>query len=557
MESGVFLFRPEYQTVLKVFDGSSRYSIPVFQRQYSWEAEQVNDLFEDIYSAFKRNDSYYFLGSIILTGGSDGSYEVIDGQQRLTTLTILFCVLRDMYFKNDNKIINRIRNLEDSKYRLHLVTHTENQNDFFQNIQKENALETFLKDEKKKSDNDGSKFIMAAITLDQCLKDKKWGETKNSMKDFVDYLLNSVGVISIVCSDKKGAVRLFRTLNDRGLDLTTSDLVKSFLYDESESPDEQNVIVEEWKTIENIVAETEDDNPDEMLTCYSYYLLESYQKEALYDRLEEKFKELRKHEKAEDIVYDIKSFAQIYKKVFDSKLKEIMPLWYLPNRLYWTSILATANEWQEEDYTKLSKLIRNTFYTYWIAGFTSAKLKQLTFDIIRLIKSGKALDVIRSTIDDKVLRDNIKKIASERLEGDVDKEAWIKAILLLAEYERTDDSKVEFVEMNGRLQLEHVLPTEWNKNPEWKKTWNDQEAKSWLHKMGNLTLLAGRKNASAGNEYFNIKKDVYLGKGKNKGITAFAITQELLTKSTWTTNEVSNRQTSLLKEIKKNLEIIS
>ena len=75
--------------------------------------------------------------------------------------------------------------------------------------------------------------------------------------------------------------------------------------------------------------------------------------------------------------------------------------------------------------------------------------------------------------------------------------------------------------------------------------------------MGNLTLLAGRKNASAGNEYFNIEKDIYLGKGKNKGITAFAITQELLTKSTWTTNEVSNRQTSLLKEIKKNLEVTS
>ena len=82
--------------------------------------------------------------------------------------------------------------------------------------------------------------------------------------------------------------------------------------------------------------------------------------------------------------------------------------------------------------------------------------------------------MIRSTIDNKVLRDNVKKIASERLEGDVDKEAWIKAILLLAEYERTDDSKVEFVEINGRLQFEHVLPTEWNKNPEWKKTWNDQ-----------------------------------------------------------------------------------
>ena len=557
MESGVFLFRPEYLTILKVFDGSSRYLIPVFQRQYSWGEEQVNDLFEDIYSAFNRNDSYYFLGSIILTDASDGSYEVIDGQQRLTTLTILFCVLRDLYFKNDNKIINRIRNLENSKYRLHLVTHRENQNDFFHYIQKEDALETILKDDEKKSEANDNKFIKAAITLDQCLKDAKWGEKGKSMKDFVDYLLGAVGLISIVCSDKKGAVRLFRTLNDRGLDLTTSDLVKSFLYDEAESPEERKVIVEEWKIIENIVNETEDDNPDQMLTCFSYYLLESYQKEALYDRLEEKFKELRKHEMAQDVVYDIKRFAQIYKKIFDSKLKEIMSLWYLPNRLYWTSILATANIWREEDYAKLSRLIRNTFYTYWVAGFTSAKLKQLTFDTIQSIKSGKGFDVIGSIINKKIIEDNVKKIASDRLERDIDREAWIKPILLLAEYERTDDSKLDFVELNGRLQLEHVLPTEWAKKPEWEKIWGDQDAKLWLHKLGNLTLLAGKKNASAGNESFDIKKEIYLGKGKYKGITAFLITQELVTKKAWTTNEVSNRQTSLLKEIKRDLEIIS
>lgn len=555
METGVFLFRPEYQTILKVFDGSNRYSVPDFQRQYSWEAEQIEDLFDDVYGAFQRRDSYYFLGSIILTGSNDGSYEVIDGQQRLTTLTILFCVLRDAYFPNDNKIVNRIRNLENSQYRLSFLTHLENQNDFFQNIQKDSSLLSILDESKTKSDDYDSRFIKAAITLNSKLRETKWPSGKDTIKEFVDYLLGSVGLITIICSDKKGAVRLFRTLNNRGLDLTTSDLVKSYLYDEATDPKERGIIIEEWKKIEHNISDTEDEDPDEMLTCFSYYLLESYQKEAIYDRLEEKFDEIRKVKRAEDIVFDIRKFSEIYKGIYFSKIKEVLSMWYLPNRLYWTSILATANSWTNEEYAELCKSIRNTFYIYWIAGFTSTKLKQLTFDIIKAVKAKQGIEVVKNLIKKKITDDEVMRIANERLTRDSDEGKWIKPLLMVVEYSRTDESKVDFVEMDRHLQLEHVLPTEWENNKVWKSEWSKTDANNWLHKIGNLTLLLGRKNGSAGNEAFDVKKEIYLGKRKSKGVTPFLLTQEIINEPSWTAEAVNNRQEALIQEVKNELEI--
>ncbi len=558
MEKGMFLFRPNYQTINDVFNGSNRYSIPDFQRQYSWEDEQVEELFDDIYGAFIRKEPYYFLGSIILTDSGNSSYEVIDGQQRLSTLTILFCVLRDKYFNDDKKITNRIENLENSQYRLSFQTHDENQNDFYHTIQKVGALVSIPDNEVMQGKHDENKFINAARILNSRLSDlTRWGDGTRSMNSFVDYLLKSVGVISIVCSDKKGAVRLFRTLNDRGLDLSTSDLIKSYLYDKAKDNYEQKMVVEDWKKIESLVNDTDDKDPDEMLTCFSYYLLGSYQKEAIYDRLEEKFNKMLEKESVQDIVHSIKNFAEIYKGIDSSKIKEVLSLWYLPNSLYWISVLATAKTkgWSEKNYIELAKYIRNIFYDYWIAGFTSAKLKQLTFDVIRSIEEDKGLNYIINLIKKKATEDDVENLAFGRMNRDADKESWIKPLLLLVEYNKTDDSKVDFIDTNRSLQLEHILPTEWKKNEEWRKIWIDEEADKWLHKIGNMALLLGRKNISAGNKAFNIKKDIYSGNGNNPGVTSFIITQEVIANSSWTTAEVSKRQSSLIKEIKEILEI--
>ena len=90
-------FEPKTLTIAELFGNQdSLYKIPRYQRPYKWEGDQVEQLWDDIYSAYEDNISNYFLGSII-TAKDESSIDIIDGQQRMTTLMIFFCVLRDVF----------------------------------------------------------------------------------------------------------------------------------------------------------------------------------------------------------------------------------------------------------------------------------------------------------------------------------------------------------------------------------------------------------------------------------------------------------------------------
>jgi uncharacterized protein with ParB-like and HNH nuclease domain len=120
------IFKPESKTIKEIFgDAMSFYKMPDYQRPYSWEDEQVEQLWDDIYTAFKNNiddstiDENYFLGSIIIIPKGN-EFDVVDGQQRLTTLTILFCVVRDLFsnVQSIKLIKNSIIDFVEEKQRL-------------------------------------------------------------------------------------------------------------------------------------------------------------------------------------------------------------------------------------------------------------------------------------------------------------------------------------------------------------------------------------------------------------------------------------------------------
>jgi uncharacterized protein with ParB-like and HNH nuclease domain len=131
-------FKTDSQTIRNVFDGTNYFQIPDYQRPYSWSDEEIEQLWEDITLAFDSGDLYYFLGPVILAQTEGELLEVVDGQQRLTTLTILFCVIRDFYLeeiskKNSGlakKIENAIKSLIEDRFRLILITQAHYQNQF-------------------------------------------------------------------------------------------------------------------------------------------------------------------------------------------------------------------------------------------------------------------------------------------------------------------------------------------------------------------------------------------------------------------------------------------
>ena len=549
------VFRPDAKSILEVFGNvDSYYQIPDYQRPYSWTDKQISDLWEDLYAAMEAEDPSYFLGPIILIQKPDGYYEVVDGQQRLTTLTILFCVVRDLYEKEIRKrdsrlaerIVNSIISNVDKEDRLKLITQAKSQNEFKEEVLKEVRFpEGPLSQKEKKK----QPFMNAAQLFKERLADLRRQGRIHLVISFLNYLFTRVDVITITCSRQAQAIKLFQVINTRGLDLSNADLVKSYLYGRVLNKKEGDQFIATWNEIET-VSKDMDESIDDLLTYYEYFLLASNPRKTVYEELEAKFKKRDPNE----VIYDFRTFVDSYKKLYDKKSKVVYTLWYLPNQVYWKAIITTAIKEDFKNIDGLTREIRRFYYCYWIGGFYISKIKQFSFNIIGWIKEGRDLAFIKNSLDHKLVEDKVADRVRENIANDAYDANWLKPLLVMIEYEKTDGSKLEFLELNRNIHVDHILPEKWSTVSYWKSRWSNEDATAWLNRMGNLTLLSGRKNCSAQNWAFDKKKDVYRGKGFD-GTTAFLITQALLSKRDWTTRQVKARQKSLVIEAERLLKV--
>lgn len=542
-------FDPKTLTIAKLFgDQDSLYKIPRFQRPYKWENEQVEQLWDDIYTSYEDGIDNYFLGSVITAKDQDTTaIDIIDGQQRMTTLMIFFCVLRDVY-PNINASSNNIDaiNYDDiinfiyfkKRYeRLTLLTDPQHRGDFESLIIKGsvNSLKKPYKYQIKEDEQPKYKFINTALIFKEKLEEI--GEEKAG--DFINYLFNNVSIIRIDCMDNGFAIKLFQVLNDRGMDLTSSDLIKSFLLQKIEEKhkneednagklEEEEQFITQWRKAENILIDT-DLSMNDMFIIYEYYLLAQNPKQSLSDELQKQFKD----GDANVIIYDFVKFCQTYKdEIYSKEDRVLYAFWYLRWSIYWKAILLAALHNDYKAYDQLTILLRRFYYLYWIAGKTLSKVKQLSFNIIKWVKENKSIDFIQNEINKKLESDNIiSQAVNNLISEDIYNTAWSKPLLLLIEYSLTDDSKLSFVELSKDLHLEHILPKKYKSFTEWNHITNEV-ALEWMNSAGNLTLLSGKKNIEASNSPFVQKISVYTGKGKydNKdtSITAFLMTQEIV-----------------------------
>ncbi|NMX22232.1 DUF262 domain-containing protein [ANME-1 cluster archaeon GoMg4] len=378
------------------------------------------------------------------------------------------------------------------------------------------------------------KFINTSFLFRKKLEDL--GQ-ENSEK-IIDYLFNQVKIIRIDCKNREFAIRLFQVLNDRGMDLTAADLIKSFLIerlynryknDTDTSKIKEEQFISDWREMEQTIKNS-DISLNDLFIIYEYHILGQNPKKSLYDELQNAFADKDPNQ----IISDIKQFAHTYfKEIYEADDKVLYSFRYIRWNMYWKSILLTALHTGYPDYEKLKKQLRRFYYLYWIAGKTLSQIKQTSFNLIKWVKEKKPISEIEVELNKKITADGIEGLAIRNLSSEqLATEVWIKPLLLLMEYNVTDNSKLSFIKLNNDLHLEHILPVKYEKYPEWNHITKDVSAK-WLNSAGNITLLSGAKNIEASNNPFNVKMDVYKGKGKydekNDKITAFLITQSILT----------------------------
>lgn len=547
------IFNPENKSIKQIFgDSDAFYQMPIYQRPYSWDKERVEQLWYDILEAYKNNledktvDQNYFLGSVVLVRKANG-YEVVDGQQRLTTLTILFCVLRDLNLDvpQKNIISNSIKDLVESKERLKLTTHLNNQASFEQTIIRGIDFNSI-----KREDLTKNRFLQTAVYFKNLISKAQSEESEDFIEnfgDFVDYIFNKTTIIRIVCYDEGFAIKLFTVLNDRGLDLTPADIIKAHLLQNLDSEIQRNSVTEVWKEIENICKLSEE-SLQGILSLYLYYLKNENPKRALQDELKEYFK----NEHPQSIILDIKKFTNhIFEINSDNQDKDISMLKYLPQSVYWKSILATAKQVNYPDYKELKSLIVRYYYQSWIADGTSNRIKQTSFNILKAVKNKEQISVIKNLIVKNLSKYDsyVNFLSNENIYW----KKWHKPLLLSIEYYQQDNR--DFIPLSKDLHTEHILPKEWKHiDLNWKDNFSNDDADLLLNSLGNLTLLSGVKNIRASNRNFVDKTEIYKGNnGKGfDGKTSFEITKRIIDDyPEWTKEAIQKRRDWLLSEIKR------
>jgi uncharacterized protein with ParB-like and HNH nuclease domain len=516
-----------------VLSNSEVYSIPKYQRPYSWSEENAQELIDDTFSAFLNNEEEYFIGSVILIKNWEIS-EVVDGQQRLTTITLLFAKLRDLIERIEakNEIQNRILPLDAFTGRPaspRLLVREQDQ-DFFK---KYILLGDTLNPSEELSETQ-QKFINNSWVFWNFLSYK----TQEQLLGFTKFLLEKVFIVLVKTNDFASAFRLFNVLNARWMSLSNADLIKNMLFEKSNHDRViQDEIEKSWNKLEELIKI---ENLDQFFSHHRTSLIGEKQLQGLNKEYEEYFK--KSMVSVSDFLRNLIKSAENYSKIRDRKFNNIelkklfTALSFVSYDEWIPAILAFMNnipDWV--DILEFVHILEKITYQSWIRRLWKTERNRVYYRALTLINEWASRDMLFQKITE--FSKNSDYIQS--LRGDVYGTPFARAVLLRIEQEMSDNSVSK--DFHGVISVEHILPQKMQ-DEYWISRFSVEQHIESLHKLWNLTLLSGKKNSAASNYDFKRKQAAY----KKWSASAFDLTKEIVNMEEWNVDYFTRRQQKLL-----------
>ncbi|MBR6446227.1 MAG: DUF262 domain-containing protein [Prevotella sp.] len=558
-----------------IFTSKFEYHIPSYQRPYAWEKEQAETLFDDLLDFYKNQpeDDNYFLGSIVLIKEDDENKpysDVIDGQQRLTSLTILLSVIASVI--NDVKLRTKVEKYlyEDGDELIGLAPQPRlflrpKEKDFFRYFIQEVRINELLslKPDNPMFDTEAKRHIRinCQAFIDRL---KQYFESESDeFKKFVGFILKRCYLISVMTPSQTSAFRVFSVMNSRGLDLLPIDIFKADIIGEI-PVNLQNMYTQKWEDMEN-------DLTRQGFNELFVHIRMIYAKEKLREELVTNFKKTVKSKivKSEDFID-----------------KVLTPYCKHYNTIRRCDYTATSDTTKRKSINDTLGWLNKGFNYDWIPATLRFMLNHSDDSdyLLWFLKKMERLAVCMM-VTGKDVNKRINRYC--QILNEMGERPFHSITSPLLTVELTDEEKDSFVSVLGgdvyhmtsryrnyiiqRLDsfvsdgaatydekvftIEHVLPQTVNPQSEWNQLWPDEKKRAdWLHKIANLVPLARRVNSAAQNYDFDEKKDKYF-RNSRTGTTSYNLTTQVLAEPIWSEIVVEKRQKELLDIFKEKWEL--
>ena len=501
---------------------SKPFVIPEYQRPYAWTEEQVETLFEDLWefttiSGGAERESSYFLGSVVSYENENGEQEIIDGQQRITSL---FLLLRAIYTKlvatpeseRTAEANNFIGKIEPTIWRTDKLTGTVN----FKNIlltsrvvnnEGNEILRAIL--ESGKTDENAKDNYSRNYRYFQKLFDRHSTENPLMIYQFIYAVLNQAILLPITADTQDTALTIFSTLNDRGLPLSDADIFKAKIYNQLEV-EAKKAFIERWKDLDEQATDA-----NESIQQLFYYNMFYYR--ALDQDTNTTTPGVRKY-------YAANKFERLYKKELLDTLFVILNLWKVVNK---------GEEIEGEAWSKNNKIKQtldiltsypNEFWKYPVVIYYVCYRNEENFEIRFALFLNKLLmelmtkylmmptinavkpDILK--LNSAIVASNIpifefKTVDVTQLEPYIHNpnRNAVRMLLKTLAYEHQDDL------LPTKWEIEHIFPQKWQTNYFPKES--DSTIREKIEHIGNKLPFEKKLNIVAGNGYFSKKKKEY------------------------------------------------
>jgi len=550
----------ENNSLMKLFS-ENNFTIPSYQRQYVWNEENTKELLQDIFEASAENsgENEYFLGSLVCQRVED-SLEVLDGQQRLTTLYLIFHVMRNLFLKHEDTsyydALDELLHQKENKAKK-----LKEKNKFNYEIRKDvkdlfDKLATHNDINEIESFNDFK--IKSNISIENIINNLNEIQNYFSKKDiniveYYDYLVEQVKIITITTEELENAFRIFSVLNNRGIQLQNADLIKADNIGaiENDSKIEYSL---KWEDIENYF----DGDLDRYLSIVRLILVKEKAKLNLYSEYKNYF-EKNLNIKGITFIDKLDKYKEIYEKVIklndnkiSNKTKNLLTIMhYLPHNDWISAVMSYYYKFGNVKFDEFIEAFDYMVSTDNIIGYDiTTKIKDISLLLSEIDKSKSPEELLLNK--ESVLYDIDLEELEHAIKQNIYRKRVSKYILLKIEYISRSNDDVQIGSFQ-KLTIEHVYP----QKPKDIKDWdyeNEIDLDKHRNKIGNLVLLNRSKNSSLSNSSFVNKNAKY---NSNESIDIFEETKKVYSpnRREWKLEDIKTRQNTLLKWLVNNKKV--